>query len=249
MKRKNYNAGLLAVFFLIYICIYILPKGLVHAIDMESGRFKIQFGTINTGSGTEHSTSYKVTSTLGQLAAAEFQSSGYIVKAGFQYIYSIIPFSFSVSDTTINLGELQPGIASIGNTTLTISFGASGQYIVTAIAETPLQTSTATTIPNTTCDGVPSSCNTTTAEPWTSSSAFGFGYSMSGQDIPTDFVNTSYYRPFPIRSLGGIPSIVMTNSNVGKGRQAVMTMKANISSIQGAGTYQTIINYVATPTF
>jgi len=72
---------------------------------------------------------------------------------------------------------------------------------------------------------------------------------MSGNDIPSDFLNNTYFRPFPDRQENETPSVVMSSTNVGKNRQATMTFKVNISPIQPAGKYQTIINFVATPSF
>jgi len=41
----------------------------------------------------------------------------------------------------------------------------------------------------------------------------------------------------------------MTSINVGKNRQSTVTFKVNVSSIQPAGSYQTVINFVATPSY
>lgn len=72
---------------------------------------------------------------------------------------------------------------------------------------------------------------------------------MSGNDIPSDFIDSTYFRPFPNRQENESPAIVMSSTNVGRNRQAVVTFKVNVSPIQPAGKYQTIINFVATPSF
>jgi len=41
----------------------------------------------------------------------------------------------------------------------------------------------------------------------------------------------------------------MSSTNVGRNRQATVTFKVNISPVQPAGSYQTIINFIATPSF
>ena len=83
-------------------------------------------GTVDVGGQKQTSGSYKLTTSLGQSAAGQFDSAGYTVKAGFQYLYSIIPFRFSVSNTNINLGTLLPSTPSTATTTLTVYFGAAG---------------------------------------------------------------------------------------------------------------------------
>lgn len=187
---------------------------------------------------------------MGQLAAGQFSSNGYIVKAGFQYIHSIIPFAFSISNIRIDFGEMTPDVPKTGTTGLTVSFGGAGQYQVTAQELGPLTLiGQSPTVPNTGCDGGGNTCTTTTAKPWTLSSAYGFGYGMSGQDIPADFIDSTYYRPFPDRLLSQSPAVVMSNTNVGKNRQSTVTFKLNISGSQAAGTYQTVINFVAIPSY
>jgi len=220
-----------------------------YAITMDSTRFRIDFSNINSASGDKSSSGYKLSDTVGQLAAGQFASTGYIVKAGFQYIHSIIPFSFSVSNINIDLGTLIPNTPATGSTVLSINYGGAGQYQVTAIEETALQTLSGNAIPNTTCDGGVNICSESTARLWTLPSSYGFGYNMSGQDVPDDFVSTSFFRPFPNKAKAGIPSVVMTSTNVGRNRQATLTFKANISPVQPAGGYQTIVNFVATPSF
>ncbi|MCX7881509.1 MAG: hypothetical protein N2482_03320 [Patescibacteria group bacterium] len=234
--------------FLVFLLLFFSQK--IFALNMESPLYKIQYGEIGIAGGKKSSDSYQLSDTLGQLAAGEFQSNGYIIKAGFQYLYSIIPFRFSISDTRIDLGTLLPNTPSTASTTLTVSFGASGQYLVTAIEEGKLRTlNEQNFIPDTQCDGGINTCNETQAKIWTSNNAYGFGYNMNGQDIPTDFINTNYYRPFPDRNNNEDPAIVMSSTNVGKNRQSTMTFKVNISSIQPAGSYQTVINFVATPSY
>jgi len=92
------------------------------AVLMDSSQFKIESANVEIAGGNKSSTSYKLSDTVGQLAAGEYSSSGYVVKAGFQYLHSIIPFSFSISDTNIAFGTLVPDIPSTATTNLTISF-------------------------------------------------------------------------------------------------------------------------------
>jgi len=242
----------------------------VFAVNLNSPQYTIQAPNINIGGKKQTSDNYSVDTTLGQLAANEFHSNGYIVKAGFQYIRSIIPFTFYISKTNINLGTLIPNNPNTDNAVIRISFGSAGQYTVTAIEETPLTNlGSSDIIPNTTCDiGTP--CTRSSANVWDSSSSYGFGYNMDGEDIPGDFDGLTYFRPFPDRNATEDPETIMTSSNVtlnitptpnptivpnptGTPRdithEATITFKANVSPIQAAGSYQAVINFVATPSF
>lgn len=247
-----------------------------HAINMQSDEYRIEFGTIDSGGGKMEDLvddSYHLSSSIGQSVAKEFQSNGYVVKAGFQYIYSRIPFSFYLSTVRIDLGTLLPNTPSTGTLTLKVSFGGAGQYIVTARADTPLTEIQGTnTISFTGCNGGVDTCSITNAKLWTNASAYGFGYGMTGQDISTDFISSSYFRPFANRLIPEDAATIMQSSDVtaditptpavpytpapvltGVPRttthEAIMTMKANISGLQPAGTYATVIRFLATPSF
>jgi len=276
--------------FFIPSTIYLLLTTPTLAINMDSPQYKIQFGNINMGGAKGGSlmqdtddNSYTLSSTLGQTAAGQFESSGYIVKAGFQYIYSKIPFSFSVSNTTVDLGTLLPNIpVTSAPIALTVSFGGAGQYVVTAQEDSPLQTLSGsssiyeTSCSNDTCcNGGADTCSENQAKTWNSTSAYGFGYNMQDEDITTDFSTggNTYYRPFPDKSASEVPAIIMQSTNVtlvtptptgipgptsapiltGVPRdithQSNLTFKANISPLQPAGNYQTVIHFVATPSF
>lgn len=248
----------------------------IYAVNFYSPEYRIQMGTVDSGGGKMTDpvdNTYTLSSSIGQSAAKEFQSNGYVVKAGFQYIYSRVPFSFYLSTIRVNLGTLIPNSPATGDITMKVSFGGAGQYIVTARADTPLSEIQGTnTISFTGCNGGADTCTITNAKLWTSSSAYGFGYTMTGQDIPSDFISSSYFRPFANRLTSETPATIMQSTNItaditptpaipytpaplltGTPRttthQAVITMKANISGLQPAGTYAGVIRFLATPSF
>ena len=238
------------MFAIIALALFMFLKSTTRAEDLSSDNYRIQLPNINMTSGRKTSPGYTLTDTVGQTAPGEYQSTGYIVKAGFQYLHSIIPFSFEISDISVDFGTLTPETPSTQTITLTVSSGGAGGYQVTAYENHPLKKQeTGETIPDTSCDGGANTCTETSAKPWTQSTAYGFGYNMQGNDIPSDFLDSTYFRPFPDASQSENPAIVMSSSNVGAGRQATMTLKVNISSTQAAGRYQNIINFVATPSY
>lgn len=222
--------------------------GTVHAqAEIISPNYIIQMPNLNSGAGIPTSSHYGVSSTIGQTAAGLFTSAGYRTKSGFQYIYSIIPFSFTISSTSINLGNLIAQTPTTASQNLTVSSGGAGGYQVKASENHPLKsTSSATTIPDTNCD---SSCSETTAGVWSSTSKYGFGFNMSGNDIPADFTGLTYFRQFADRSTSESPQIVMSSIYVGRSRQSTVTYKVNIQGTQPAGTYNNTIMYTAIPSY
>ena len=116
-------------------------------------------------------------------------------------------------------------------------------------SKTQFKTLSLNVIPDTTCDGGVDTCTDSLAKPWTSTSKYGFGYNMAGDDIPADFLGSTYYRSFPDESLAENPEVVMSNTNVGRNRQSTVTFKTNISGTQPEGTYQTIVQFTATPSY
>lgn len=241
---------------LVSLALVIVMLACVNRVQAQDGtlrstQFRIKTGNVNFGSGTPSSTSYSLGTTLGQIAAQEFSSSGYVVKAGFQYIHSIIPFEFTISDTSITLGTLAPDTPSTATTDLTVSFGGAGQYLVTAEEIGPMTSQASDTISDTTCNGGAQTCSESSANVWTSSSAYGFGYSMSGDGAPSDFINSTYFRPFPNSLVAESPEVVMSANDVTASGDdtSTMTFKALISSVQPAGTYSTVIRFVATPSY
>lgn len=227
--------------------IYYPPS--VRADTLTSPAFEIKMSTINITGGQKTSTSYKLTDTVGQTFQGQFNSSGYVIKAGFQYIYSLTPFTFTISDLDLNFGSLVPGTPSLLTNLLTVTTGSAYGYTVKTIEDHPLRLiNGSTTIADTSCD-IASTCTQTDATAWTDNTRFGFGYNIQGDDVDTaDFVDNTYFRPFPVQNIDS-PATVMNRSGVATSSAATVTYKINISGTQAAGTYQNNIQYIAIPSF
>lgn len=238
----------LSILFILTFFFLFIYKDLLSAQGViQSENFEIQMPNLNSGAGIPSSTNFGVNSTIGQTASGLFSSTGYRVKSGFQYIHSIIPFSFEISKLSISFNTLNPGTPSTDSHTLTVSAGGAGGYQITAFENNPLKTFTgSSTIPDTTCD---TSCDETTAGEWTSNSKYGFGFNVSGDDIPADFTNSNYYRQFADSSTAEISQVVMSSIYVGKSRESTITYKVNVSPIQEAGVYYNLVTYIAIPSY
>ena len=246
--KINSNTRKILILLLCYWVIGLLSCSNVHAqASIESDNYRIQMPNFNSGAGIPSSGSYKLGTTIGQTAPGLYTSTGYLIRSGFQYIHSIIPFSFSISNYLINFGTIIPQTPSTLTSTLTVSAGGAGGYSVTAREEDALKSSSGDSIPDTACDS--GTCTNSTAGVWTSNSVYGFGYNMSGQDIPADFTNSTYYRRFANKALSETDKVVMSSALVGRSRTSTITYKINVSPIQAAGNYQNKILFTAIPSF
>lgn len=218
------------------------------ATNMSSSDYKLQWTNLNMTSGSKSSDNYQILDTVGQTAPGEYASSGYYVKAGFPYIKTIIPFSFTISDLSIDFGTLTPEVfpSPPPTNTLTVSSGGAGGYSVTASEDHPLKMQTsAITIADTTCNS--GTCSQSSAGVWNNTSKYGFGYNMSGNDVPAAFADNTYFKQFSDASQSEAAEVVMSSVNVGKSRLATVTYQVNIGPAQAAGDYENSITFIATP--
>ena len=224
----------------------------VAAERLESNSYVIQFGNFNVTAGEKESASYKVTDTVGQTGAGPYGAYGvssYFIGGGFQYIYQIDQFSFSISKLAINLGELNTNVHNSDSLTLSISTGGAGGYSVYTYETRPLTHQDGThAVADTICNS--GSCSETTAGLWTNQSIGGFGFNANGSDVASDFVTTDHFRQFANRAAAESMQVIMNSSNVVENSTATITYKAGLSSAsQAAGRYETATVFVAVPGF
>lgn len=244
MKKAKIIIGLFSA-----LSFLLLASSDITADRLESDSYVVTFGNFNVTSGEKSSASYNVTDTVGQVASGpygQYGSSNYFVGSGFQYIYQIDTFAFSISDVSVELGELTVGSHSTATNDLTISTKGAGGYIVYAYEEHPLRHENGSTdIIDTSCDAA--TCTISNAGIWTNTSIPGFGFNMTGDDVASDFIDSTYFRPFADEESADQMQIVMTSSNIANQRTATVTYKAGISGVQAAGEYQTNVRFVAVP--
>lgn len=232
------------------LLIGLFPSPVQAQSSVKSDNYEITWPNLNMGAGLPTSDTKNINVTTGQIAPGlyTFTEAGFKIRAGFQYIHSIIPFAFTISDLTITFTDpLVPGTPATAANALTVACGGAGGYVIKASENKPLTSASASTIPDTTCDN--SDCDQSTAAAWTNNAIYGFGFNMSGSDIPADFTGSTMYRQFADRSNSETPAIIMTGANVGKDIQSTVTYKINVSNTQAAGRYQNIITFMAIPTY
>jgi len=220
--------------------------------SLKSTNYEITLPNLNMVGGNTTSPGYKMGVTGGQTAPGLYTSTGYKIKAGFQYIHSIIPFSFKLSVIALNFGTLNPEVLTNNQSlTLTVNSGSAGGYQVKVQENDPLTSTALSNIPDTTCDTT-DTCTQTDAGTWTQTTTYGFGYNMAGTDVPSEF-SGSKYKNFPdtpaespVKIMGKTP---VEGHQAGKNKTATLNARINISNVQAAGTYRNILTFTAIPTY
>ena len=247
--------------------LFLISAGSVFAqATMYNDQYKIRSGNLNSISGESSGSGFNLNITSGQTGVGLYSGTNYTVRAGFQYISSIIPFSFAISSQLIDFGTLSPTNPVSRTNTLTINNQSAYGYVVTASENHQLLVpSNGGIIPDTTCDA--GTCSETTASAWTSSLVYGFGYRCDSVSVinngvtstgcvagdNTFYSNPTYYKQFADASKSEVNQSVMAGtsslSRTVANQQATITYKTNISSSQTAGLYTNSITYIATPTY
>jgi hypothetical protein len=240
------------LFFFLVLCF--LYSGLyslsANAQTMSNSQFMIEMGNFNSISGKPSNGAFSLQYTSGQTGNGLYVGTNYKVRAGFQYISSIIPFRFKITNPIVNFGVVSPTSPVLRTTTLTISNGSAfGYQVLTSQNHNLRANASGVEIPPTVCGDSGPICTTTTAGPWTSNLNYGFGYrcdDVSGTNCSSQFATANYYEQF-----AASPSAVavMSGSAVGTSLSSTVTYKLNISGSQPAGLYTNVINYIAVPMF
>lgn len=255
LSNFNLTKVELAYYILIGLFVYwsigLLFQRFATAENMYNSNYIIQMGNLNSAAGKPSNSNYKLGVTVGQTAPGLSTGTNYKVRAGFQYISSIIRFRFSISTLLIDFGALTPTNPVTRSNLLTISNGSAYGYSVTAFENHPLQDDAqGRTIPDTTCDtGL---CTQSTSALWNNTLTYGFGYrcdNVSATDCASGFSTANFFKQFSNAAANETPESVMNGTNVGRNKQVQITYKVNVSGTQEAGFYKNVITYIATPTF
>ncbi|MBU4397350.1 hypothetical protein KKC08_04245 [Patescibacteria group bacterium] len=248
--------------FLLFACYFLLfiPKFFnqeIKAQSFSSDSYNINGGNFNMTSGRKSSINYQLTDTVGQNAPGQYDSAGFIVKSGFQYIHDTFnTFSFSINDLEIDFGTLVPNIGTTDTNIITITTPYGNGYQILAHQNHPLQIDISHQIPDTTGDN--STCTESDSDTWTQSDIYGFGFNAMGIDssgvatgIGTSqfFNDIAYFRQFADYSSSESHQIIMSQDINVQDQSARISYKANISSVQPAGNYENAITFTAIPKY
>lgn len=237
---------IISLFFLLILCCTQADK--IFAFEAQSDNYKLDWGNLNDFSGRKSSNSYNLVDTGGQIAPGLYESANFKALSGFEYLYSIIPFSFTISNSSIDFGTLSPQTPKTDTTDLTVTSGAAHGYQVTALENNELQHLGYPSVYIEDTRGDNLDITYTNNGIWNLSTTYGFGYNLSNL-VGTDAAFTSGYKQFADESSSEPAQVVMSNAGVTRESKVQVIYKVNISSTQQAGSYQNRVKYICTGTF
>ena len=120
MKIENLKLKILLFVSLLVVGFCLLPNEANAQSSLKSTNYEITWPNLNMAGGGATSPGYKMGITAGQTSPGLYSSTGYKVRAGFQYIHSIIPFSFQISTQALAFGTINPDVLT-NNQSLTLT--------------------------------------------------------------------------------------------------------------------------------
>lgn len=239
---------------LIYATCYILlnTAPTAQAQTMSNKDYILKTQGLNAASGVTSNVDYQLRSTVGELSPIVSEGVNFKVRTGSENIASALPFSVSLSSTTIDFGILSPTNPIVRTVDLSVYSLSIPGYSIIASEDHPLQMNPDTSganIPNTTCDN--GECTHEKAGVWINTLTYGLGYrcdNIIGSDCDSSFSNANFYKHFADTSASELPQSVM--SGIGSKNKGVrLSCRVNVSGNQAEGIYANTITYIAVPNF
>lgn len=233
---------------LFFIEAFTLSK--VEGQEMTSENYKIEGGNFNTGSSAQSSTGFRLVDLIGQTPSQIFTARGYILKTNPPNNTNVGSLNFSISPNIVSFERIGENSHITSNLVLTVTSANFPGYSVYTYQNNPLSTENGIEIADTVCDSTDENdCTINKANIWQKTNSYGFGYSLKGKIIPSDFNSPLYYRPFPSRSKNENPILIMSSDKEKTTDIANMTLKIIAPKTQAEGLYKNIITFLAIPGF
>lgn len=221
---------------------------------MTNGQFILQEGNLNSFAGSASNAQNKLTFGSKVIPNLTYSGTNYTITtsgsdtSGTGGTASSTPFSFSISNASIDFGKITPGEPLIRTTNLSVSTGDASGFVVFVSENEPLSNSSGATIPDTTCDT--GNCSEGIAGTWASPLTYGFGYrcdNINGISCMQSFNNLGYFKSFPNAAMNENSQYVMQAEANTSPYTSQITYKLNIPGTQSPGVYQNTTQYIALP--
>ena len=214
---------------------------------MESANYIIWADVFSSGGGDSTSANYGLQDTIGEaiILSATSTSASYGIKAGFREMYPDQYLTFSIADTTIDLGTLGASVTGSDSNEMIVATNATNGFTITVSGLT--LTSGANTIDAIGASAMASSVGTEQ-----------FGMNLVSNSTPSVGANPAGTSPsgsaadqYNLADLFAFNSgdTVATSSSAINSTTFTVSYIANISSATESGTYAATLTYLATANF
>lgn len=240
----NYVRLFIVTIVFIHIVGYVFAE---ENVDYTSGQYSIKTPTVTVGEPQTIS-GWNQSGVANDFESA-FEKAGYFVSTERDSSGKPSKITFSISKTLIDLGQAKPRSIKKDSLRLTVSSPTAMQFQISAVALSGLKSGDGRKIASTECDGFLSNCTLNQSASWNNPDRFGWGHTVSGLSAQTEFPNANYFRPFGDASQGQKPETIISPQYFLNPQQADVTIKAILPAGIQAGTFQAVVNFIATPSY
>ncbi len=217
--------------FLILGIFLLLQFSRVFADEMKSPNYRLELETVEEKASEGEEIIKNEPRAIREDLYNTFQQNGYVILNNEEDQKKEIVFNLSKTSISFD--------TSAANSKDDVAFSVSapdmfGYQLHLIKKKSIMHTSTQDIIAQTECDSKQTPCSDKVAQPWKQEPIYGIGYNLQGQDIPTDFINEMYFRPFPEAE----EIILIRNNHALESRESKMVIKLNADPTQPEGTYE-----------
>ena len=241
----RYSFLTLTIIIAVFTAGYLLLTGVSKASTMSDDNYIIDLNPEVTASPQTHLQDVKGTSDVRQ---GVINGDGFTVEQGFDYIFGLNDFVFSLSPLIIDYGPFSPTNPVTRLQNLSVNVGSAFSYSVSVVEdhELILQNGNTISIPSTTCDD--GLCSKEFASGWSNPLTFGFGYSckaLTGNDCVIK--KSGGFMEFPNQIDSDNVENIMDGTGSDKIKKSEIIYKVNTATTQSKGLYSNTITYIAVP--
>lgn len=219
--------------------------------QMQSGTYRIDFDSVNSGGGQSQSANYLTESTVGEIATGSSTSATYNLQAGYQQMHEVYLTITAANDVAMSpsIGGITGGTSN-GSTAVTVTTdSATGYQLQIKASSSPALVSGVNSFADYTPASADPDYNFSIA-----ATASEFGFSPEGSHIPARYKDNGFFCNSGTGStadscwdpLSTVDKIIAQNAGANTPSGTATVIKFRASS--GASRFQPAGNYVATTT-
>lgn len=218
----------------------LLPEK-ISSEEKMSPRFRLDDETIMLETKTENTEPKKNQDEIIQMTDPLFDKNGIRITYGYPHTSETEPTNVKLSKSIIDF-DIQE--SNRPTETVLLTYGGNAlSYTASMTQNHDLIKLNGKNIMKTICDD---HCSGYNAGIWRSSSVYGLGYNVSGNDHAEDFLNEDYYRSI-IDQITASNPIIMRGVNSTSNRTGKIEFKLNLPENLETGTYENVITVTVLP--